>query len=86
MSAKYMDDHNTDPKLDQQTEVGSYTVVNGRVGLRTPNARWELALWGNNLFDEDYHQSLFDTALQEGSWSSFRGMPRTYGASIKYQY
>jgi len=86
MSAKYLDDHNTDPKLDEQTEVGSYTVVNGRLGLRTPNARWEVALWANNLFDEDYHQSLFDTALQEASWSSFRGMPRTYGASVKYQY
>ena len=86
LSAAYIGDHNTDPKLDKQTEVDAYTLVNGRVGVRTIDARWEVALWANNLFDEEYHMSLFDTPLQDGSWSSFRGMPRLYGASIRYQY
>ncbi len=86
LSAAYIGDHNTDPKLDEQTEVDAYTLVNGRIGLRTLDARWELSLWANNLFDEEYHVGLFDTPLQDGSWSSFRGMPRIYGASIRYQH
>jgi outer membrane receptor protein involved in Fe transport len=86
LNAAYTGEHSTDPKLDQQTEVDSYTLVNGRLGVRTPDARWELALWATNLFEEEYHLSLFDSPLQDGSWSSFRGEPRMYGASLRYQY
>jgi len=85
-SAAYMGDHNTDPKLNEQTEVDSYTVVNGRLGLRTLDTSWEFSVWANNMFDEEYHQAIYDTSLQDLSWSSFRGEPRTYGATLRYEY
>jgi iron complex outermembrane recepter protein len=86
LNASYMGEHNTNENLDPQGKVDDYTVVNGRLGLRTVDAQWEVSIWANNLFDEDYHVFLFNTPLQEGSWSSFRGEPRIYGGTIRYSF
>ncbi|MEZ5572232.1 MAG: hypothetical protein R3E64_09420 [Halioglobus sp.] len=36
----YMGDHNTNETLEPEAEVGSYTIVNARLGLRTNDAGW----------------------------------------------
>jgi len=86
LNASYMGEHNTNENLDPEGKVDDYTVVNGRLGLRTADAQWELSIWATNLFDEDYHVILFNTPLQEGSWSSFRGEPRIYGGTLRYSF
>ncbi len=86
INASYMGEHNTNETLEQEAEVGSYTVVNARLGLRTADANWEFSLWGKNIFEEEYNVILFNTVLQEGSWSGFRGEPRMYGASVRYDF
>ncbi|MDH4041819.1 MAG: TonB-dependent receptor [Gammaproteobacteria bacterium] len=86
INASYMGEHNTNETLEPEAEVGSYTIVNARLGLRTADSNWEVSLWGKNIFEEDYNSILFNTVLQDGSWSSFRGEPRTYGASVRYDF
>jgi len=86
LNASYMGDHNTNETLEPEAEVDSYTIVNARLGLRTADANWEFSLWGKNIFEEDYNVILFNTVLQEGSWSAFRGEPRMYGASVRYDF
>ncbi len=41
-----------DPKLNQD----AYTKVNARIGLGAESGRWEIALLGRNLTDEDVLQ------------------------------
>lgn len=85
-NASYMGDHNSNPNLDPEADMDSFTVVNARLGLRTDDEKWELALWGKNAFDKEYNSIVYNTALQDGSWSAFRGEPRMYGASVRYSF
>jgi iron complex outermembrane recepter protein len=48
---------------DPQSEQDSYSIVNARVGLRSASGKWDVTLFGNNLTDEDYCQTIFDAAL-----------------------
>jgi iron complex outermembrane recepter protein len=45
--------------------------------------RWEVALWGNNLTDEEYFDSVSigGTGIR-GGW----GRPRTYGIDFSYNF
>ncbi|MFV8818727.1 TonB-dependent receptor [Haliea sp. E17] len=60
----------------------SYSLLDGELSY-TPAAapRLKLALWGRNLTDEDYLQSLLQTALADGV--SY-GAPRTYGVRLEF--
>ena len=72
---------NTGSDLDVEKEQTSYMVWNGRIGFGPDDKRWQLELWGRNLFDREYLQVAFDAPLQgEGtgarSTQSFVGFPR----------
>jgi iron complex outermembrane receptor protein len=62
----------------------SYTVFNGRIVLLQSDGRWQVDLWGKNLFDEDYFQEAFDTFDPLGATAKLTGDPRTYGVSFQY--
>lgn len=86
INASYMGKHNIDTNLDDESNVGSHTVVNAKIGLTPDDANWELSLWGRNLFEEEYRTIQFPSPLQQGSWSAFRGEPRMYGVSLRYNF
>jgi iron complex outermembrane recepter protein len=44
----------------------SYTIVNGRVGIRGPDDRWSVELWAQNLLDKNYAQVAFNSPFQGG--------------------
>ena len=48
---------------DPQSEQDSYSIVNARVGLRSASGTWDVTLFGNNLTDEDYCETIFETPL-----------------------
>ena len=62
----------------------NYWLVNARLALQKNN-RWEIALWGNNLTDEEYIVEAFDQA-GAGVLIYNYGMPRTYGVSLSYRW
>jgi iron complex outermembrane receptor protein len=33
-------------------DIGSYAIVNGYIGLRSPDGKWEVSLFGKNLFNK----------------------------------
>ena len=81
-----IDDHNTGSDLDPEKEQSAYTVVNGQLGLRTQDARYEGFLWARNLLDKDYRVVVFDSVSQAGSWSTFIGQPRMWGATLRANF
>jgi outer membrane receptor protein involved in Fe transport len=64
-------------------EVADYWVANGRVALASPDGRWEVAVYGTNLFDEEYI-----TYINNISFFALEiwGEPRTFGATLAYRF
>jgi len=47
---------------------------------------FELSVWGRNLLDDRYFQSLFDSVAQSQAISSYSNIPRTYGATARFRW
>lgn len=86
INAAYTDDYNSNEALEPEGQIGSFTVVNASLGLRTADAAWQLSLWGKNIFEEEFNSTQFRAPLQDGSWAAFRGEPRMYGATLRYDF
>ncbi len=44
---------------------------------------WDFMVWGRNLNDDEYLMSGFPTVAQQGSFSGYPNMPRTYGVTMR---
>ncbi len=64
LDAKYTSDYNTGSDLDPNKVQGAMTMLNGRIGIGSPDRRWTVELWGQNLTDVHYKQVVFDAPLQ----------------------
>lgn len=61
----------------------NYNVWGARLAFRSADERYELALWGKNLGDEEYRLHAFDNGI--GNGGSTYGSPRTWGVTLKIQ-
>jgi iron complex outermembrane recepter protein len=46
----------------------------------------ELSVWGRNLTNNIFINTVFDSVVQQGSISGYPSQPRTYGASVRYKF
>ncbi|PCI63513.1 MAG: TonB-dependent receptor [Gammaproteobacteria bacterium] len=60
-------------------------TLNASAGI-TLNNGVELKLWVHNLTNDEYFMSAFPTTLQTGSYSAYPNQPRTFGATISYEF
>ena len=95
-------DYNTGSDLFPQKAQDGYALVNARVGIRTPNDRFAIELWGQNLTNQNYAQVAFNSPFQEGAttagykdpqypggrqlFSQFLAEPRTYGITLRGKF
>ncbi len=95
-------DYNTGSDLFPQKEQDGYAIVNARIGLRTPDEKFSLEFWAQNLTNVNYAQVAFNSPFQEGGtsaafqdpqypgsrqlFSQFLAEPRTYGATIRARF
>jgi iron complex outermembrane receptor protein len=63
-----------------------YTLLNARIGYGASDGRWEVALWGDNLTDEEYRVYAFDSSLFAGVVAGVYGKPQTYGVSATFRF
>jgi iron complex outermembrane receptor protein len=67
-------------------EEGSYTVANARIAYGADDGRWEVAVFGDNLTDEEYRVYAFDSSLFAGVVAGVYGKPRTYGITATFRF
>ena len=81
----YMDDHltNASPETDDD-DIQDRKLVNAKLGWR--NEHWNVSVWGKNLTDDDYASLTANTFVFSGMDAFFMAPPRTYGATIRYEY
>jgi len=63
-------DYNTGSDLFPQKSQDGYAIFNARIGLRGPDEKWSVELWGQNIFDKQYAQVAFNSPFQEGAVST----------------
>jgi outer membrane receptor protein involved in Fe transport len=102
LDSRLTSDFNTGSDLFPQKEQASFLLVNGRIGLRGPEERWSLELWGQNLLNKDYTQVAFNSPFQAGTtaapfvdpqfpggrqiFSAFLAEPRTFGITGRFRF
>ena len=59
----------------------AYSLWNGRIALASVDDRWELALWGKNLFDETYKVQGVDLTSLGFGYENYNP-PATYGLTL----
>ncbi|MEO1245108.1 MAG: TonB-dependent receptor [Pseudomonadota bacterium] len=61
-------------------EVGT---INASAGIQWDNG-FEALVWARNLNDDEYLQSAFPSVAQDGSFSGYPNIPRTWGVTLRY--
>ncbi len=64
----------------------SYSVANARIAYGAEDGRWQVAIFGDNLTDEEYRVYAFDSSLFAGVVAGVYGKPRTYGLTATYRF
>jgi iron complex outermembrane receptor protein len=62
----------------------SYTTANARLSYLHSDERWEVALWANNITNEQYLLTAFDLSTTNGVVSQVYAPPRQIAATISY--
>jgi len=61
----------------------SYGLLTARLSYVSPDETWQVALFGNNLTDEEYFDDVVASGPGvRGSW----GAPRTYGVEVNFSF
>ena len=84
IDASYSDDQQADFEGNPVFAVDSYTLVGANLTLSpSGTSKWEGTLWGRNLTDEYYWNSV---QTQTDTSMRYAGMPRTWGVSFRYNF
>jgi iron complex outermembrane receptor protein len=64
----------------------SYVLANVRLAWTSDDARWQTSLFVNNVADKRYYTIGYDLSNATGSNSLVPGLPRWYGASVRFNF
>ncbi|MFT5711418.1 MAG: iron complex outermembrane receptor protein [Halioglobus sp.] len=83
----YMDDHSTNVAREEELQAKDFddrNLLNMKVGWRNDN--WNISVWGKNLTEDDYVTQTANTLPVSGMDAYFLAPPRTYGATLRYDF
>jgi iron complex outermembrane recepter protein len=83
----YMDDHATNggnAENFQPKDFDDRELLNAKIGWKNDN--WNVSVWGKNLTDDHYADQTVDTQAFNGMTAYFLAPPRTYGATLRYDF
>lgn len=69
-----------------QSSQDGYWLLNARLGITSPDEKWELAIWGRNLTNKLYVSQSYDNFGGIFPSQNFLGDPRTYGATLSVKF
>lgn len=86
--AEYMwvDKRMTDVNNDPEKYDSAYSVVNMRLGLLFAEYDTVLTLWGRNLTDSNYTNTISDTPAQAGRYIAYYNEPMTWGVTLRKDF
>ncbi len=78
----YQDESFSD--ADNGRLLDARNLVNARLSYKPNNMFWEIGVWGNNVFDEDYVEADFNDFFNNRTQRY--GPPATYGADLSIKF
>lgn len=82
----WTDERMTDVNNDPTKYDGSYSLVNARIGLFYEPWDAALTLWGRNLTDEEYTNTIADAPAQTGRFIAYYNEPTTWGITLRKDF
>jgi iron complex outermembrane receptor protein len=79
----YIDSFYLDQDLDENLKNDAVDIVNLRLSLYSPDRKWEVALWGRNLLDEEYYGFGIDIPTV-GGYAGVVAPDAHYGITLRY--
>lgn len=71
---------------DARKLIESYDLVNGRIDLMPEGGNWSIGIWARNLLDQEYAVALDGGEGANGYRRITRGLPRTVGVELNYDF
>lgn len=84
--ATWSDDRKLNLIDNPATRQDACTLANLRIGYAAPDDRWEVALYSQNVTDEEYRTVATPFVNFTGAVLELYGPPRTYGASLRMRF
>ncbi|WP_437882313.1 TonB-dependent receptor [Pseudomonas sp. LRF_L74] len=76
--------HDTLINSDPARSTNHYWLANARLAVAPPEEKWELALYGRNLFDREY--DLYKGSFLSNAQMAHSGDPRSVGVEATYRF
>ncbi|MDQ0465825.1 outer membrane receptor protein involved in Fe transport [Caulobacter ginsengisoli] len=83
VNGRYQTRSHADLGEDPRFALKSYGLLSASFGVHSLDDRWELSVWGRNLTDEYYWNSVASNA---NLVVRFPAQPKTYGMSLTFKY
>ncbi len=82
--ASHRSKYSSNPTPSKVLNIEGYTLVNGRIGFRSSSVTF--FLWSRNLANTNYFEQLQSAPGNFGLYVGVLGDPRTYGATLRYNF
>lgn len=85
-SAKPINPASANYLVDYETKDDAFQLANARIAWQSPGSAWQLALWGENIFDTEQVVAYNGIAADLDSPYVRRNTPRFFGAEVIYTW
>ena len=85
IDASYRSSFSSSPSFSRYLVVEGYSLVNPRVGFRTPDG-WAFSAWARNLANNNYFELMQAAAGNSGLYVGLPGDPRTFGVTLSRHF
>lgn len=82
----YISDTMTDGNNEPLKLRPSFDNLNLRFGLIFDSIDAELSIWGRNVTDESFYETVFDVPVQNGKLNAYPLEPRTFGMTFRKSF
>jgi iron complex outermembrane receptor protein len=80
----YRSGYSSNPTPSRILNVDGYSLLNARLGFKSE--KFAAFVWGRNIADKNYYEQLQAAAGNSGLYAGVLGDPRTYGATLRYNF
>lgn len=80
----YRSDYSSNPTPSRVLVVKGYTLANARLGFKSE--KFSIFAWARNIGDTHYFEQLQAAAGNTGLYAGVLGDPRTYGATLRFNF